>query len=153
MLSDRVFLRAFAYERMVRSVRCRRLKPVTRRRTWCTVRRLEKCFALRLHVTHPYSSISITSAFSLKRHDARALKRPPIGGGTRRKVGSRVAGTVLYWLCSPTYCRIRAGFTKVLVPMTQPKCGPDSVCLCQHLAHISSSQGHMRGFGHGTPRR
>ena len=64
MLSHRVLLRTFAYERVVWSVRCRRCKLVTRRRTWCTVWSFAMCFALRVHVTHPYhSSVSITSAF------------------------------------------------------------------------------------------
>ena len=38
--------------------RCRRWKPMTRRRTWwCGDRSLAKCCALRVHVTYPYSCI------------------------------------------------------------------------------------------------
>ena len=65
MLSHRL-LEAFTYERVVQSVRCRRWKPMTRRRTWCADRSLAKCCALRVHVTHPYSRVSITSAFRIR---------------------------------------------------------------------------------------
>ena len=47
-------------------MRCRRWKPMTRRRTWCADRSLAKCCALRVHVTHPYSRVSITSAISMR---------------------------------------------------------------------------------------
>ena len=57
------FLRALAYD-MRWSVSCRRWKPVTRRRNLCCgVRSSAKCSLPRVRVTHPYSRVSITSAF------------------------------------------------------------------------------------------
>ena len=40
---------------------------MTRRRSWwCADRSRAKCCALRVHVTQPYSSVSITSTFSIR---------------------------------------------------------------------------------------
>ena len=40
---------------------------MTRRGTWCADRSLAKCFVLTaVHVTYPYSGVSITSAFSMR---------------------------------------------------------------------------------------
>ena len=67
LLSHRVFLRALAYERVVRSVASQRWKPLFRRRSWwCAVQSLAKCCALRVPATHPFSVVSNTSAFSLR---------------------------------------------------------------------------------------
>lgn len=67
MLPRRVFLVAFAYERMMmRSVRCWRCKPLTRRRTWwCTGRSLMMCCLLRANVAHSSRRDAITSASSM----------------------------------------------------------------------------------------
>ena len=63
-LSHCAFLRALAYDMW--SVRCRRWKPMVRKRNlWCGVRSSAKCYLPRVHVAHPYSS-SITSAFSMR---------------------------------------------------------------------------------------
>ena len=51
------FLRALVYD--IRwSVRCRRWKPMIRRRNpWCAVRSSAKCSLPRVRVTHPYSRV------------------------------------------------------------------------------------------------
>ena len=60
------FLRAWAYD-MKWPVRCRRWKPMIRwRNLWCAVRSPAKCYLPMVHVTHPYSRVSITSAFSIR---------------------------------------------------------------------------------------
>ena len=61
-LSHCAFLRALAYD-MRWSVRCRRWKPMIRRRNlWCAVRSSAKCYLPRVHVTHPYSRVCIILA-------------------------------------------------------------------------------------------
>ena len=66
MLSNRVFSRALSYD-MRRSVRRRQWKSTIRR--WIvrwSLWRTAKFFTTRVHVTHPYSSVSITPAFSMR---------------------------------------------------------------------------------------
>ena len=49
------------------------------RRTWgCTDRSLAKCCALRVHVTHSYSRVSITWAFSIRTFRLKWSGRPII---------------------------------------------------------------------------
>ena len=63
MFSHYICLRAFTYEGVVRSVRCRPRKPIPHRRTWwCTERSLSNCFALSVYITHTYSRVSIILA-------------------------------------------------------------------------------------------
>ena len=60
------FLRALAYD-MRWSVRCRRWKPmIGRRNLWSAIRSSAKCSLLSVHVTRPYSRVSITSVFSMR---------------------------------------------------------------------------------------
>ena len=67
MLARRVFLNAFAYKRVVWSTHCRRGKPMPRRKArWCADQSLAKCCALRVHVAHPYSRVSVTSTFRIR---------------------------------------------------------------------------------------
>ena len=66
MLSQHVTLRAFAYDRWRGRYEIGAWSQLLARgRTWLrAVRSLAKCSALRVHVTHPYSRVSITSACS-----------------------------------------------------------------------------------------
>ena len=65
-LSHCAFLRALVYG-MRWSVRCRRWKPVIRRRSLRrTLWSAAKCSTPRVHATRPYSSVSLTSAFSMQ---------------------------------------------------------------------------------------
>ena len=67
MVSYRVFLRAFAYERVVQSARYRRWNRMTRRRTSsCPDPYLAECCALRVDATQLYGGVSITSAFNTR---------------------------------------------------------------------------------------
>ena len=67
-LASCLFLRAFAYERAVRWVHCRRWKPMALRRTWCLHRsELGEVFrAEGPRHTPVRQCVSITSAFSMR---------------------------------------------------------------------------------------
>ena len=81
-LSHCGFLRALAYD-MSWFVRCRRWKPNTRRRNLrCAVRNSETCSLPSIHVTHPYSRVSITSALpcaTSERTGQRPYRTAPAG--------------------------------------------------------------------------
>ena len=63
-LSHCAFLRALAYD-MRWPVRCRRWKPIVRRRRlWCAVRSSAKCFWPRVQVTQ--ARVSVTSALNMR---------------------------------------------------------------------------------------
>ena len=65
-LSHWAFLRALAYV-MRWLVRCRRWEVVIRTGSlWCALWTTAKCSTPRVHVTHPYSSVPITSDFSTR---------------------------------------------------------------------------------------
>ena len=65
VLSRCALLRAMAYD-MRGWVRCRRREPTFRRRSSrCALWTTAKCYAARVHVTHPHSRVSIASDFSM----------------------------------------------------------------------------------------
>ena len=68
MLSHRVFLSAFAYERVfaVGTLSVLKANNPTGGLWWCTVQSLAKCSTPRVHVTHPHNRVSATAAFNMR---------------------------------------------------------------------------------------